>query len=107
MKPTGKEKIKTESSLKQKNDIWFCVQIATYPSDIGVKNPKFKGLSKVSLYQQGGMYKYIVGKETDVSKAFQLLKEVNSKGFRDAFVVAFNGDERITLGQARSLLNKQ
>jgi N-acetylmuramoyl-L-alanine amidase len=105
--PNGKEKIKTESSLKQTNNIWFCVQIATYPSDIGVKNPKFKGLSKVSVYQQGGMYKYIVGKETEVSKATQLLKEVNSKGFKDAFVVAFNGNERITLGQAKSLLNNQ
>lgn len=105
--PTGKEKIKTESSLKQKNNIWFCVQIAMDPSDIGVKNPKFKGLSRVSVYQQKGMYKYVVGKETDVSKAFQLLKEVKSKGFKDAFVVAFNGNERITIEQARSLLNNQ
>ena len=104
---TGGKKIATRSSLKQKNNIWFCIQIATYPSDIGVNNPKFKGLPKVNLYQQGGMYKYTVGKETDVSKAFQLLKEINRKGFKDAFVIAFNGDERITLEQAKYLLNKQ
>jgi len=105
--PVMNKNIKTDSSEDHKPDIWFCVQIATYPSDIGVKNAKFKGLSKVSVYQQGGLYKYIVGKEKELSKSLILVKELRTRGFKDAFVVAFNGTERITVDEAKRLLNKQ
>jgi len=104
---TGNKKIITDSSIDQKGNIWFSVQIATYPSDIGVKNTKFTGLSKVSVYQQGGLYKYIVGKEQELSKSVELMKELRRKGFKDAFVVAFNGTERITVDEAKRLLDKQ
>jgi len=105
--PAGKKNVKTDGSADQKSHIWFSVQIATYPSDIGVKNPKFKGLSHVNVYQQGGLYKYIVGKEKELSKSLDLVKELRKKGFKDAFVVAFNGDERITVDEANRLLDKQ
>jgi N-acetylmuramoyl-L-alanine amidase len=103
----GSKKIKTDDSAEQKNNVWFCVQIATYPTDIGVKNQKFSGLSKVSVYQQGGLYKYVVGKEKELSKSMELMKELRRKGFKDAFVVAFNGDERITVDEANRLLDKR
>jgi N-acetylmuramoyl-L-alanine amidase len=104
--PAVNKNINTDSAADQKPDIWFCVQIAAYPSDIGVKNAKFKGLSKVSVYKQGGLYKYIVGKEKDLSKSLILVKELRTRGFKDAFVVAFNGTERITVEEAKRLLNK-
>jgi N-acetylmuramoyl-L-alanine amidase len=105
--PELNKNIKTDSPPDQKTDIWFCVQIATYPKDIGVKNAKFKGLPKVSVYQQGGLYKYIVGKEKELSKSLELVKELRTRGFKDAFVVAFNGTERITVDEAKRLLKKQ
>jgi N-acetylmuramoyl-L-alanine amidase len=105
--PAMNKNINKDSSADQKPDIWFCVQIATYPTDIGVKNPKFKGLTKVSVYQQGGLYKYIVGKEKELSKSLTLVKELRARGFNDAFVVAFNGTLRITVDEAKSLLDKQ
>jgi N-acetylmuramoyl-L-alanine amidase len=101
------KKLKTDDSGDQKSKVWFCVQIATYPRDIGIDNPKFKGLSKVSLYQQGGLYKYVVGKEKELSKSFELMKELRRKGFKDAFVVAFSGDDRITVDEAKRLLDVQ
>jgi N-acetylmuramoyl-L-alanine amidase len=104
---SGNKKIKNDDASGKKDDIWFSVQIATYPSEIGVGNPKFKGLSKVSVYHQGGLYKYIVGKEKELSTSFELMKELRRKGFNDAFVVAFNGDERITVDEAKLLLGKQ
>jgi N-acetylmuramoyl-L-alanine amidase len=101
------KKLKTDDSGDQRSNVWFCVQIATNPSDIGIDNPKFKGLSKVSVYQHGGLYKYVVGKEKELSKSFELMKELRRKGFKDAFVVAFDGDDRITVDEAKRLLNEQ
>ena len=105
--PIMYKKINTDNSAVQKCNIWFCVQIATYPSDIGVKNARFKGLTQVSVYQQGGLYKYVVGTEKELSKSLGLMKELRSQGFKDAFVVAFNGTERITVDEAKRMLDKQ
>jgi N-acetylmuramoyl-L-alanine amidase len=105
--PAMNKNLNTDSAADQKPDIWFCVQIATYPSDIGVKNAKFKALTKVSVYQQGGLYKYIVGKEKELSKSLAMVKELRARGFKDAFVVAFNGTVRITVDEAKRLLDKQ
>jgi N-acetylmuramoyl-L-alanine amidase len=103
---TGKEKIKPEEAGAQENEIWFTVQVATSPTDLGVDNPKFKNLKGVKVYRHEGMFKYIVGREKNMEAASKLLQQVKSKGFRDAFVVAFRGDERITIEQARKLLDK-
>jgi N-acetylmuramoyl-L-alanine amidase len=103
----NEEKVKASGNEQQKDEIWFSIQVASSPKDLGVKNPKFKNLTDVKVYRHDGMYKYIVGKEKDMSSASQLLKEIKSKGFSDAFVVAFYGDRRITPEQARKLLDKQ
>jgi N-acetylmuramoyl-L-alanine amidase len=103
----GNKKAKNDNSEDKNCNIWFCVQIATSSSDIGVDNKKFSGLPKVSVYQHGGLYKYIVGNEKEVAKALDLTKELRRKGFKGAFVVAFNGNERITVEEARHLIDKQ
>jgi N-acetylmuramoyl-L-alanine amidase len=112
VKPAGTsaegKKTTPEINAGQKNNVWYSVQIATNPTDFGVNNPEFKGLPKVSVYKHGGLYKYIVGKDTELSKSLELTKEMKNKGFKDAFVVAFRGDERITVEEAKRLLkNKQ
>ena len=104
---TNKEKVKASGYENPKDEIWFSIQVASSPTDLGVKNPKFKNLSEVKVYRHDGMYKYIVGKKKDISAALQMLTEIKSKGFKDAFVVAFYGDKRITTEQARKLLDKQ
>jgi hypothetical protein len=50
------------------------------------------------------MYKYRVGREKDLDRAFGLLEEVKKKGYRDAFVIAFKGSERITVMEAKEIL---
>ena len=41
-----------------------------------------------------------------VREAQALQKEVRAKGFADAFIVAFNNGERITLQKAKELLEQ-
>jgi N-acetylmuramoyl-L-alanine amidase len=52
------------------------------------------------------MFKYTTGNEPRLEDALKLLSQVKKKGFKDAFVVAFRGDQRITVEEAKKA-NKQ
>ena len=54
-------------------------------------------------YEQNGMFRYTVGSFATVREATAYQKEVRGKGFADAFIVAFNNGERITLQKAKEL----
>ena len=63
------------------------------------------GLKNVWVYEDGGLYKYTVGKEKDLKSAYLLQSELRRKGFVGAFVVAFKNGKRIPVRNARKLLN--
>jgi len=82
-----------------KNQPVFKVQFASSPSVLKANSPAFKGLKDVSHYKEGGLYKYTVGNDTDYTKINRLKNEIRQK-FPDAFVIAFQGDKKITISEA-------
>lgn len=90
-----------------KNVISFRVQFATSSIDKPVHSPDFKGLENVRKYYHGNLYKYTVGNESSLKEANSLLIKMQEKGFKDAFVVAFLNEERISPTEAVKLLNKK
>ena len=106
--PDPANKPNNEKPAAPKNDqgIYFTVQIATSPTDIGTGNARFKGIRDVGMYKQNGLYKYTAGKSKDYQDALNLLGELKKKGFRDAFIIAFRDGERITADKARALLGQ-
>lgn len=77
----------------------YKVQFASSPTAIKPGSSALKGLKEVSFYQEGGLYKYTVGYETDYNLANRLKNEVRKK-FPDAFVIAFLGDKKISISEA-------
>lgn len=67
---------------------------------------ELKGMTGYEYYEQNGAYRYTVGNMATVREAQALQKEVRAKGFADAFIVAFNNGERITLQKAKELLEQ-
>ena len=53
-----------------------------------------------------GTFKYYVGIEKDKLSANKLKNQLKEKGFRGAFVVAFNKGERISTKEALDLQTK-
>lgn len=86
--------------------IVFRVQIATSPKELSKSSKKFAGLPEVWMYQQLGLFKYTVGKASNPGALSGLLSEAKNKGFTDAFIVAFNGEERITIAEAKKQISE-
>lgn len=64
---------------------------------------ELKGMTDYSYYTQKGVYRYTTGNFKKVSDATTLQKKVCDMGFKDAFIVAFNNGERISLQQAKEM----
>jgi hypothetical protein len=50
------------------------------------------------------LYKYTAGKESNPEALAGLLAKVKKMGFTDAFIVAFHGEERITIAEGKKLI---
>lgn len=95
-KPTAKQ--------VEAKEVYYCVQLATS----GVKKEpvpqNFKGVEGVRFYEDGGLYKYIVGQTTNLKTAEALKMKMKDAGFKDAFVVALADGKRISISEASKLL---
>jgi len=99
--PVAEKTGKTENGK-----ISFRIQVATSPKELDTKSSRFRGLADVRVYRHQGMFKYTTGNESGLEDALKLLSQVKKKGYKDAFVVAFRGDQRITIEEAKKA-NKQ
>lgn len=77
----------------------FKVQILSSAAKAKKGDARFKGLSDVDCYQDGGMYKYTVGSSTNYNEIYRLRKEVAQK-IPEAFIVAFKGGKRVDVNAA-------
>ncbi len=92
---------------KTNNDICFRIQIATSSDKKPANSEEFKTINnKVDYYYHEGLYKYTVGNFSNPDEAIKTQKELQKAGFKDAFVVAFFNNERISPAKAIKLLNK-
>jgi N-acetylmuramoyl-L-alanine amidase len=94
-----------QSQMQNQPEIFFKVQFATSRNQRPPDAPEFKGLQNVEYYFHEGLYKYTVGKETSLEDAAAVQRRVQNAGFKDAFVVAFQNNERISPAEAVRLLN--
>jgi len=106
--PTGTEKIvyPTNDQANSGDALRFRVQIASTSVDIGTNSVRFSAFSNVQMYRHGGMFKYTVGNEKSLKEAEQLLRQVKGKGIKDAFIVIFRNDERISQTDANIIMGK-
>ena len=77
----------------------FKVQIFASSALIKAGDTRFKGLSDIGYYKDGGMYKYTVGESADYNAVNRLRREIADK-FPQAFVVAFKDGTRMDINEA-------
>ncbi|MDB4533265.1 N-acetylmuramoyl-L-alanine amidase [Vicingaceae bacterium] len=94
-----KKKKKNKEEIVEKGVI-FKVQIATSSKKLELKPENFNGVKDVTIYEAGGLYRYTVGKEKNMTDANRLQVQLRANGFKDAFVVAFSDGKRISISKA-------
>ncbi len=84
------------------SQIIYRVQITTTSEVVPLNDARFLGMT-VWKYESNELHKYTVGVFTTLEPANKLKNEMRSKGFENAFVVAFQGGERISIEKAIKL----
>ena len=77
----------------------FKVQFLAGSTLLKKGSPLFKGLTDVSHYRDGGMYKYTVGASEDYNVINRLRREV-AKKFPEAFIIAFKNGVKMDVNEA-------
>lgn len=79
----------------------FKIQIYASKDPIYLVPANFKGIDNIEEYEDAGLFKYTYGGVADFGYASDvLLNQVRRIGYKDAFVVAFLNNKRISLEKA-------
>ena len=92
---------KTKEAVGKNANISFKVQFAAGNQNIKLTSSNFKGLKNVSVRTNNGkFYKYAYGDTSDYNQAKKDLKEVKSKGYSAAYIIAFKDGKNVSVEEA-------
>ncbi len=95
-----------KENTKNKKTVRFKVQIKSSPIKVSLKSRQFRGIKNIKEYKFKGVYKYYVGNRKSIKSVLELQKKIRKK-IPDAFVVAYIGDKRISISEAKRILKKK
>ncbi len=81
------------------NGVIFKVQVASSSKRVATKSYNFNGLKNIERVKVGKFYKYYLGKTSNYDLIKKLQIKAASKGYKSAFIVAFRGDERLSVAK--------
>jgi N-acetylmuramoyl-L-alanine amidase len=102
----GQEDPKEKTTSATVNTVWYSVQLMSSDKQIPADAPRFRHVGEVREDRINGIYKYCHGRTASFQEAVVLQGKMRSSGFKDAFVVAYRDDSRITVQEARQSQSK-
>ncbi len=90
----------SKANEKQKSHIVYRIQVASSKKEIKSGTHIYKKFDEIWSFKDAGHYKYTTVCHSDYASVMDSLKEVRKKA-KDAFVVAFDGEKKITVKEAR------
>ncbi|MBL0912712.1 MAG: N-acetylmuramoyl-L-alanine amidase [Bacteroidia bacterium] len=94
---------KTEVKPSAENEVTYRVQFMSIPEKLPSTDSRIRNLEDVVMYRNGNLYSYTSGRFENMEKATQHQVVVRKSGYKDAFVVVFKGETRITLREAQAM----
>lgn len=90
-----------------KVDLFWAVQFYTSPVKIQKSSPKFKEFKDIREEKEGKSFKYTTGQLRKLNDAIELQSKVRKSGFKDAFVVGFVNDKKVSFKEAIEISKKK
>ena len=78
----------------------FKVQLSASVKKVELDSKNFKGLKNISISQTKNLYKYMYGETSNYEEAKKLLQEAKSKGYKNAYLIAFKDGKSISVQDA-------
>ena len=101
---TVKSKSSQSEPPRLNQDLIFKIQIAASKNRIAAKGYNFKGLSPISREKSAKLYRYFYESSMSYEEAQLNLKIAKSKGYTNAFIVAYDGNKKISVSEALELI---
>jgi N-acetylmuramoyl-L-alanine amidase len=96
-----------EPEVVKPPDVFFRVQFTSSKKKMVFDPKKYKDMPDIREYRQDGWYKYSTGNFRSYDEALKHQKFVReTKKYKDAFIICFREDERISLEKALELTKK-
>lgn len=114
-KEVSKEAVKVSENkvVEEKNsdaikadEISFRVQFMSLPEKISLNDSRIKNMDAVRIYPNGKFYGYTSGVFKSMDEAKKHMQKVHSQGYKDAFVVIFKGESRISQKEYDTIKSK-
>ncbi len=93
---------KVDSKSRVFEGVNFKVQIASSSKKVATKAYNFRGLKNIERVKVGKHYKYYFGNTSNYDEIVKLQKEAKKSGYTSAFVVAFKGEEKVSVNELLS-----
>ena len=94
------EETNNTSRVNSSKEIVFKVQISASGTKLEPLPKNFKGLSPISREQDGKLYKYLYGEESDYELIKKRLQTAKDKGYISAYIVAYKEGVKISVSEA-------
>jgi N-acetylmuramoyl-L-alanine amidase len=104
---TNKDTARPKLYVKSTNTetILFKIQLVSADKKIPLNSPVFKGNKGVEENFGDGFYRYTLTKATTMDEGFKNLETIKNLGFKDAFITAYKGKNKISVSEAKIILN--
>lgn len=96
--------VKPEVEAPISESVCFRIQVLSSNEKIPLNSPRFKGNTEVWFYKTDALFKYTIGKTVSFDEALAIQSRLREQGFNDAFIVAFEKDQRISVDLAKQKL---
>lgn len=93
-------------SATNEDEITFKIQILTASTPLAKNDKRLKGLKDVEYYKEGALLKYTYGASTDYNKVLRTKRNLTTQ-FKDAFIIAFQGGEKMNINAAIAEFKKK
>jgi N-acetylmuramoyl-L-alanine amidase len=98
--------VKKTDAVPKGDEVRFFVQMAASKTQLSKPAASWNVKAQVTTKHENGYYKYLAGPFADFGQANAVQKELRAGTCKDAFVVAYRGDQRITMTEATAASGK-